>query len=155
MKRFFYYSLCIIAILAICCCTRPSETAKVYTLAPFEKPCTKDLTLYGYKTTSKGKILTKGQTSALKRIIEKKSNYRSMDSSLKTPFAPHIAFELNENNKLKKTLLVGFNSEEWQMYSSDSLLFKSYYNCSKELLILGLSIFPNDKYLNTLYNTIK
>lgn len=155
MKRFFYFSLCIIAILAICCCTRPSETATVYTLAPFEKPYTKDFTICGYKTTSKGKILTKGQTSALKKIIGKKSNYRFIDSSLKTPFAPHIAFEFNENNKLKKTLLVGFNSEEWQMYSSDSLLFKSYYNCSKELLILGLSIFPNDKYLNTLYNTIK
>lgn len=107
MKRIFFFSLCIIVILAICSCTRPSETATVYTLAPFEKPYTKDFTICGYKTTSKGKALTKGQTSALKKIIGKKSNYRFMESSLKTPFAPHIAFEFNENNKQKKHCWLG------------------------------------------------
>ena len=81
MKRIFYFSLCIIAILAICSCTKPSETATVYTLAPFEKSNTKDFTICGYKTTSKGKTLTKGQTSALKKIMAIKSNYRFVVSS--------------------------------------------------------------------------
>lgn len=105
----------------------------------------------GFKVMDKSRKLSKDHQAVLKFLLRNPDSYAKNKNRIKTIFAPYLVLELSDN----KYLLIGFNSDEWAVASKDSVISVREYTCKRQLLRLGMEIYPDDKYLKAISETVK
>lgn len=121
----------------------------VYLLNPVMVPT--DHTIAGFTVTDTLPRLKKEQKHVLRFLLTSNSFYHSVpEKHVKTIFAPYLAIRLTGCKRPADYLLISYGGEEWALVTKDVILKKQGFKNRAVLIDFGLSILPNDKYLESI-----
>lgn len=126
-----------------------AKFGRVYKLNPMVKPTGN--TIAGFAISDTLSRLTQEQKHVIHFVLMSKSFYNDKtESPVKTLFAPYLAISFVGHNRPADFLLISYGGEEWALATKEKIIKKLGFKNKSALIDFGLSILPNDEYLESI-----
>ena len=130
-----------------------AKKVTVYRLNPVSEPTASDMAIAKFKVIDKGTLLNKKQINVLSFLILSPLCYTQKKGTYKKLFSPYFAYEYKVGEK-SLYLLVDISSDEWAIASKDEVIQQRFNLCRRELIQIGIDIFPDDHYIQSIIQNI-